>query len=154
MVREGSDSRSSDFQCFFLDGLLLDRIAPTPPAPMPPPSAADSSSSFAPSVWLPLNPTLLPSLRLFGGDGFVWRVLCCVCVVSVLSVLSRVSFFTHQVGEVKKLAPGSLSDILKEVATDADKFTIQFPQDLKVRSSFDNKKSRFIVNSFLNKGES
>lgn len=37
-----------------------------------------------------------------------------------------------KVGEVKKLAPSSLADIAKEIATDADKFTISFPQDLKV----------------------
>lgn len=35
-------------------------------------------------------------------------------------------------GEVKKLAPASLADIAKEIATDADKFTISFPMDLKV----------------------
>lgn len=33
---------------------------------------------------------------------------------------------------MKKLAPSSLADIAKEIATDADKFTISFPQDLKV----------------------
>lgn len=38
----------------------------------------------------------------------------------------------EQVGEVNKLAPNSLADIAKEIATDADKFTISFPQDLKV----------------------
>ncbi|CAN0583970.1 unnamed protein product, partial [Ectocarpus sp. 12 AP-2014] len=38
-----------------------------------------------------------------------------------------------RVGEVKKLAPSSLADIAKEIATDADKFTISFPQDLKAR---------------------
>ena len=41
-----------------------------------------------------------------------------------------------QVGEVKKLAPSSLADIAKEIATDADKFTISFPQDLKVTDIF------------------
>lgn len=51
-----------------------------------------------------------------------------VCCVSFLCI----AWFA-QVGEVKKLAPGSFADILKEVATDADKFTIQFPQDLKVK---------------------
>lgn len=35
---------------------------------------------------------------------------------------------------MKKLAPASLADIAKEIATDADKFTISFPQDLKVRN--------------------
>lgn len=40
-----------------------------------------------------------------------------------------------KVGEVKKLAPSSLADIAKEIATDADKFTISFPQDLKVTST-------------------
>ncbi|CAM9768114.1 unnamed protein product [Pylaiella littoralis] len=39
-----------------------------------------------------------------------------------------------RVGEVKKLAPSSLADIAKEIATDADKFTISFPQDLKVET--------------------
>lgn len=39
-----------------------------------------------------------------------------------------------KVGEVKKLAPSSLADIAKEIATDADKFTISFPQDLKVET--------------------
>ena len=62
-------------------------------------------------------------------------LVCCVCALvgnsCVCFVSCPVAFFA-QVGEVKKLAPGSLSDILKEVATDADKFTIQFPQDLKV----------------------
>ena len=43
-----------------------------------------------------------------------------------------------QVGEVKKLAPSSLADIAKEIATDADKFTISFPQDLKVTSRSDS----------------
>ncbi|CAM9771128.1 unnamed protein product [Sphacelaria rigidula] len=39
-----------------------------------------------------------------------------------------------KVGEVKKLAPASLADIAKEIATDADKFTISFPMDLKVET--------------------
>lgn len=34
---------------------------------------------------------------------------------------------------MKKHAPRTLADIAKEIATDADKFTITFPQDLKVR---------------------
>lgn len=34
---------------------------------------------------------------------------------------------------MKKLAPQNLADIAKEIATDADKFTISFPQDLKVK---------------------
>lgn len=41
-------------------------------------------------------------------------------------------FLSRQVGEVKKLAPQNLADVAKEIATDADKFTISFPQDLKV----------------------
>lgn len=35
------------------------------------------------------------------------------------------------------MAPSSLADIAKEIATDADKFTISFPQDLKVNSRSD-----------------
>lgn len=48
-----------------------------------------------------------------------------------MDLTDRPSFWSVQVGEVKKLAPNSLADIAKEIATDADKFTISFPQDLK-----------------------
>lgn len=47
------------------------------------------------------------------------------------SNLACLSIFP-QVGEVRKLAPGSIIDLMKEITTDADKFTITFPQDLKV----------------------
>lgn len=68
---------------------------------------------------------------------FGWEFVC-------LFVSCPVAFFA-QVGEVKKLAPGSLSDILKEVATDADKFTIQFPQDLKVSLALATHQSHAVV---------
>lgn len=39
-----------------------------------------------------------------------------------------------RVGEIKKFAPEDITDIFKEIATDADKFNLQFPQDLKVET--------------------
>ena len=54
-------------------------------------------------------------------------------VVAAAAAVAAVAALV-QVGEVKKLAPSSLADIAKEIATDADKFTISFPQDLKVET--------------------
>lgn len=39
-----------------------------------------------------------------------------------------------QIGQLQKQGPRNLSDIFKEITTDADEFSMIFPQDLKVRA--------------------
>ena len=68
------------------------------------------------------------------AGSFAAAVAAAVVVAAAAAAAVAAVAALVQVGEVKKLAPSSLADIAKEIATDADKFTISFPQDLKVET--------------------
>ncbi|CAM9163541.1 unnamed protein product [Choristocarpus tenellus] len=78
-----------------------------------------------------------PRLNIFNGDGqkeLGVKGQC--CIGDFCGATFDVEGSDHtKVGEVKKLGSDSISEFAKDTLTDADRFVITFPLDLKVSST-------------------